>query len=96
MFGFSKEINWYNTLDSTWKQVWVDNSGSKFEFSGQYENGIMSMAGNTEFQGSKALFTPDLHNQKEAGTVRQIWKMSKDNGETWNTIFDGTYKPKEN
>ena len=29
------------------------------------------------------------------GTVRQVWEKSKDDGESWNAVFDGLYKKKE-
>jgi len=91
-----KSFNTYNTRDSTWNQVWVDNSGSTFHFSGRYKDGILAMKGETIGQtGNVVLFSLDFHNQEDKGTVNQIWKMSQDNGSTWNTIFDGTYKPRK-
>ena len=28
------------------------------------------------------------------GTVRQVWDVSKDGGESWKTVFDGLYTRK--
>jgi hypothetical protein len=29
------------------------------------------------------------------GTVRQVWEKSKDDGQTWNAVFDGVYTKKK-
>jgi hypothetical protein len=29
------------------------------------------------------------------GTVRQVWEKSKDDGDSWNAVFDGLYRKKE-
>lgn len=31
--------------------------------------------------------------QQPDGTVRQMWDQSRDHGNTWVRVFDGTYKP---
>ena len=31
----------------------------------------------------------------EGGDVRQTWDTSADEGQTWTTLFDGRYTPKE-
>ncbi|MEM1318690.1 MAG: hypothetical protein AAGG75_00470 [Bacteroidota bacterium] len=89
-----KSFNTYNPQDSTWNQIWVDNVGSRFEFSGRYHDQIMDLAGEVDSPQGKVLFTLKFHNQQSEGTVRQVWKMSRDGGKNWQLLFDGTYKKK--
>lgn len=92
-----KSFNTYNPLDSTWNQVWVDQSGSTYHFSGRYSDHVMLMRGETisRQSGKKVLFEMSYTHDPETDTVRQVWKASSDEGTSWNPIFDGIYKKKK-
>lgn len=95
--GFEgKSFNTYNPADSTWNQVWVDMSGSTYHFSGRFKENVMQMYGETtNAKGKPVKLDMAYHFDKENDTVRQIWKMSPDDGETWNIVFDGIYRKKK-
>lgn len=94
--GFAgKSFNTYNTQDSTWNQVWVDMGGSTYHFSGRFEDEIMQLYGETSLKGKPIQFDMAYHFDRENDTVRQVWKTSKDDGKSWNTIFDGIYRKKK-
>ena len=87
-----KSFNTYNPVDSAWNQVWVDQSGATYHFSGRREGNVMQLYGETTTQKDEALlFDMAYHHDPEKDTVRQVWKMSKDEGGHWKVIFDGTY-----
>ena len=91
--GFQgKSFNTYNPQDSTWNQVWVDVAGNTYHFKGKYKDSVMAMKGQSTANGKTAHFDMTYHYNKKEDTVRQIWKMSTDDGQSWNTIFDGIYK----
>ncbi len=93
--GFKgKSFNTFNPLDSTWNQVWVDQTGATLHFSGKYENDILALSGQQQTKEGEVWYTLNFHRQRTNRTVRQIWKMSNDEGKTWTTLFDGTYKKK--
>lgn len=95
--GFQgKSVNTYSPIDSTWNQVWVDMGGSTYHFKGRYQDHVMIMKGETISQraGGKVLFEMSYTHDPKAGTVRQVWKTSTDEGSNWNTIFDGIYRKK--
>jgi len=94
--GFvGKSFNTYNPVDSTWNQVWVDGSGATYHFSGKYQDGQMALKGASTTARGKVLFTLTFQPDRVADTVRQVWKMSTDNGAKWQTLFDGTYRRKK-
>lgn len=87
-----KSFNTYNPADSTWNQVWVDQSGATYHFSGRREGNVMQLYGEaTSQKGENILFDFSFHYDPEKDTIRQLWKMSKDEGSNWQVIFDGTY-----
>ena len=95
--GFQgKSFNTYNPVDSTWNQVWVDMGGSTYHFKGRYADHVMLMRGETVSprKKEKLLFEMSYTHDPEAGTVRQVWKTSADEGKSWNVMFDGVYRKK--
>jgi hypothetical protein len=88
--------NFYDADKAEWVQVWVDNQGGSLQLYGGLENGSMvlqSKAGpvsEDSIELNRITWTPN-----EDGTVRQHWETTKDNGETWTTLFDGLYRKKD-
>lgn len=94
--GFQgKSFNTYNLQDSTWNQVWVDMGGATYHFKGKLKNNVMEMKGKAPGRNGKMVFFDMSYHPQEDGTVRQIWKMSTDEGKSWNTAFDGIYRKKK-
>ena len=89
-----KSFNTYNPVDSTWNQVWVDQSGATYHFSGRRKGNVMQLSGETTQQkkASVSFLGLAFHYEPEKDSVRQVWKMSKDEGSNWTVIFDGTYR----
>ena len=86
-----KSFNTYSPQDSTWNQVWVDNSGSTLHFKGKYKNNVMDMYGESTIKQKTSHFNMSFTYNEKENTVRQVWKLSADKGKSWNIIFDGTY-----
>lgn len=84
--------NHYDRVKQQWVQLWVDNSGGSLHLTGGMEDGKMVLRSETtkDQQGrdviNKVTWTPH-----EDGTVQQLWQLSFDEGENWNTVFDGLY-----
>jgi len=86
----------FNIFDRTtqrWHQTWVDNGGLLAQFDGGLSSQgamVLEGAGRTpkgEPARSRMTFTP-----LPDGAVRQLWEFSTDQGATWTTSFDGTYR----
>lgn len=88
------EGNSYNIFDQQtrlWHQTWVDNSGLLLQLKGQWNGQSMILSG----KGKNATGDDVTHmitwTPAKDGTVRQHWQISTDDGNQWNTAFDGTY-----
>lgn len=92
--GFTgMSINFYDQVTGKWHQTWMSNSGGAVYLEGGLdERGAMVMTDAdlpvSEVSGTtnRVTWTPN-----EDGSVRQHWESSSDGGETWATVFDGTY-----
>lgn len=85
-------LNAWDAGTGVWRQSWVDSSGLVLELEGGLEGDDMVMSGHVaNSDGSRSLhrirWTP-----RADGTVRQHWEASADDGQTWSTLFDGTYR----
>lgn len=86
-----KSYNFYDTNVKKWRQIWIDDSGTSLDYSGEFADGAMRFRGwNLDAQGKRVeqkltLFhiSPD--------TVRQLFEASTDGGKTWSPNFDGRY-----
>lgn len=83
-------FNWYEPATDRWRQVWVDNSGTRLDLRGGLVDGAMVLQGERAApQGAildRITWTPG-----QDGTVRQFWEQSRDGGGTWTVAFDGLY-----
>lgn len=85
-------FNSFNAPAARWEQFWVDNSGTVLHLKGGLNQaGEMVLSGErTTTDGTvidRITWTPN-----EDASVRQHWELSADDGETWQTLFDGTYR----
>jgi hypothetical protein len=84
-------INWYNPQTAQWYQTWVGGGGSYLEMEGGIEDGDMILSGERETPRGKVIdrvtWIP-----KPDGRVQQIWEVSRDEGQTWQVVFNGMYR----
>lgn len=86
--------NSYNIYDRTtgrWHQTWVDNSGLLLQLDGGLVDGNMVLEGETLNPEGDRILNRITWSREEEGTVRQLWEMSEDGGESWTVAFDGRY-----
>jgi hypothetical protein len=91
--GSGQSFNFFDRNDRQWHQVWVSSTGSVLRFAGEYHDGKLVLNG--ERPGPDGVTMHDrltfFHNPD--GTVRQLWESSRDD-QTWQTVFDGLYRPR--
>jgi len=88
-------INFYNKVDSTWNQTWVDNQGNVLELKGGLVNENMILKSKIIKGKKKAYYHQITWIPNKNGTVTQLWEQYDANGKLWQTLFKGVYIRKE-
>ena len=90
-----KSFNIYNAATGKWQQTWVDSSGNALELYGEFKDGAMRLIGEKPGPSGGKIINKLTFIPLEGGRVRQLWESSRDDGKTWNTVFDGLYIKKK-
>ncbi len=84
-------INYYDPSEKMWKQTWVDAGGNVVQYGGGFKDGKMSLEGRLTKPNGEVIWSRVSYSLNKDGSVRQLIEHSKDEGQTWNTYFDGKY-----
>jgi hypothetical protein len=87
-------FNMYQPGIHKWHQTWVDSSGGILLLSGEFTGGKMVLAGERINKAGKKILDRITWTPIDANHVRQFWELSRDDGKTWISNFDGTYTRK--
>ena len=87
--------------DGTWKQVWV--TGWATRPGGVKEKTLQATESTDEVRFQGRIFVPDGSSYLDrttltrlpSGDVRQVIETSTDDGHSWTTGFDATYRPRK-
>jgi hypothetical protein len=87
-----QSFNNYDARSKTWKQFWVDASGSRQEYDeGVYQDGALRFSGhNPGPKGEPAQQRFTFFNV-DPNHVRQLQEQSTDGGKTWTVVYDFYY-----
>jgi len=91
--GTGSSWNYYDKADSTWNQVWIDNSGGILKLKGRFENGAMRLKSELtkgrkiDWYYNRITWTPRMD-----GTVTQVWEILDADGNVRAIAFSGIYK----
>jgi hypothetical protein len=81
-------ISIYVPEEKRWEQFWIDSGGSRAIFTGGWSGSAMVITG--KWGGPLVRMT---YSKNGDGSVRQFGEQSTDEGKTWKTGFDFTYRP---
>jgi hypothetical protein len=88
-----KSFNYYDPGYDHWRQIWISDSGTVIEFTGEARDGGIFYTAETVNPADGAVTHHKFEfTQNEDGSVRQFWATSTDNKETFSTIWDGHYE----
>lgn len=94
--GLGKSFNYYDPGYDHWRQIWISDSGSIIEFTGEARDGGIFYTAETVNPADGVVTHHKFEfTQYENGDVRQFWQTSTDAGESWSTIWDARYAPRE-
>jgi len=90
-----KSFNYYDPGYDHWRQIWISDSGTFIEFTGEArDGGIFFTAETTDPADGSVTLHKFEFTQLDGGIVRQYWETSTDGGMTWSAIWDGRYERK--
>jgi len=87
-------LNAYDAMDGKWHQTWVDSNGLRLDLAGEYASGRLTLQGegpSLREPRRRVLHRITWSRLPEDGRVRQLWETSRDQGLTWEVVFDGAY-----
>ncbi len=90
--GTGMSMNYLDQASGDWVQVWIDSGGGQIDIRGGLTGEGMLLTGQIHYTANgttlpfRGLWTP-----LSDGRVRQFFQQSDDNGETWQTWFEGFY-----
>jgi len=92
---FGKSFNYYDPGHDHWRQIWIGDSGTFIEFTGEARDGGIFYTAETiaPADGSVTHHKFEFTVIGEDG-VRQYWETSTDGGASWQSIWDGRYERK--
>jgi hypothetical protein len=94
--GFSgKSWSFYDLGTHKWRQIWLDVTGRRAEFSGEYKDGAMKFDGETITGKGQWIKSHMTFFNLGPNKVRQFAERSTDDGKTWTTVVDFIYLRKK-
>jgi hypothetical protein len=79
-------LNAWDPGRGCWHQTWIDSTGGVLLLDGGLQDGAMVLEGIDADARQRITWTV------QGDGVRQHWETSKDDGESWETAFDGRYR----
>jgi hypothetical protein len=91
--GGGRSLNLYDGQRDRWTQTYIDGGGLLLRLAGALDGDAMVMSDEVRITpGGLALTSEITWTPAVDGSVRQIWRLSTDGGETYAVNFDGTYR----
>jgi tetratricopeptide (TPR) repeat protein len=88
-----KGFNIFDVNTGKWHQTYVDSQGTSHEWDGEVRDDVMYYVGaNLTSDGGRS-WDKITYFKLDNGHVRHLSQRSKDGGKTWDTYFDGDYRP---
>ncbi len=85
-------MHYYDPSRKHWAQFWVDTRGVSVLTYATFREGALRGEGERILPDGKACLTRFVITPNADGSVRQFIENSTDEGKTWTTYFDGSYR----
>jgi hypothetical protein len=93
--GTGQSFNNYDARSKTWKQFWVDASGSRQEYDeGIYQDRALRFTGHNPGPKGEPIQQRFTFFNLDPNHVRQLQEQSTDGGKTWTVVYDFYYARK--
>jgi len=90
-----RSYNYFNLTDSTWNQLWIDNSGSHLELKGEAKpNQMILQSKLTKGQKVSEYYNRISWTKNEDNSVTQLWEILDKDFNVLSVAFEGIYRKK--
>ena len=86
--------SFFNKVDASWNQIWVDNTGYTLQLKGAYSNNRMVLKSNLLKQNGNEFYNQITWIKNNDGTVTQLWETFTPDNKKIAELFRGIYKKK--
>jgi len=90
--GAGKSLTLWVAADRQWNQTWVDASGNRVVLTGGLDGARMVLRNAWTGPDGARMRSELSWAPQPDGSVRQVWRQSRDDGATYQTTFDGIYR----
>ncbi len=84
-------ISFFDPSSKSWKQTWVDSSGSVSTYEGSLQDGVMLFTGETVYATGRKVTSSSSLQPTDPDRVTLVMKHRADDGTSWHEVFRGTY-----
>ncbi|PWK54002.1 hypothetical protein [Pleionea mediterranea] len=94
--GYEGEsFNLYDATTKQWHQTWVDNAGTLLQLDGVWNGQVMTLLGKGLTRKGEPVTHRIQWRPQDNGDVHQVWDITKDGGQHWQSNFFGVYQKKQ-
>jgi len=90
--GTGTSYNYYNRIDSTWNQVWVDASGGVLELKGAFKEGAMLLQSARQQGSDGSSISHRITWESDGDQVIQTWETLDESNRVRSLLFKGYYR----
>lgn len=83
--------NYYNGLDKSWNQVWIDNNGGSLVLKGFFKNNQMILKSDVVKNPKGNHYNQITWTQNSDGSVTQLWEVFNEHHKKTGELFRGKY-----
>lgn len=84
--------NYYNKIDDSWNQVWIDNSGFSLVLKGKSIDGKMVLKSDLITSEKGNYYNQITWSKNDDNSVTQLWQYVNEKDEIISEVFRGIYK----
>ena len=83
----------YQRASANWLRTYIDTEGNRIFLRGTAANGALVMTGSSTLESGERVTTRVTWTRTPAGTLEQVWEVSRDGGATWSFDQKLVYVP---
>lgn len=85
-------VSVYDEDARLWRQTWVDSSGGYLVFTGSFDGNTMTLGTGAVERDDLVVMQRMMFSEIEADSLEWVWQGSRDAGETWNDLWNISYR----